>query len=73
MARKRGQEGTVLVEIWLNQEGQQSQLNILQSSGINSLDQAALNAAQTWQFEPYYVAGHKTQSRVQIPIEFALR
>lgn len=72
IARKRGQHGTVWLEIWLDDQGQQSKLSIMQSSGVDVLDRAALKAVAGWHFQPYIVNGAGAVSRVQIPVEFAL-
>jgi len=72
VARKRGQQGTVWLEIWLDQWGKQSKLSVMQSSGIKVLDQAALKAVSNWHFQPHRVDGQGIASRVQIPVQFAL-
>ena len=72
VARKRGQQGTVWLEIWLDQWGKQSKLKVMKSSGINVLDHAALQAVANWHFQPHRVNGQGTASRVRIPVEFAL-
>ena len=73
LARKRGQQGTVLLEIWLDEWGKQSRLSVMKSSGIKVLDEAAIAAVSNWQFEPRNQNGINTKSRVRIPVEFALR
>ena len=72
LARKRGQEGTVWFEIWLSDLGEQTSLVITESSGITSLDHAALKAITSWQFLPYQFEGIAIASRVRIPVEFVL-
>ena len=71
-ARRRNQQGTVLLEVRLDERGQQRGLAVLRSSGIASLDRAALEAVATWRFNPQQHNGVAVPSRVQIPIEFAL-
>ncbi len=72
LARKRGQEGTVWLDIVLDAQGTQAQLHILKSSGVAMLDTAALSAVSRWRFRPYEVSGIGRPSRVRIPIEFSL-
>lgn len=72
LARKRGQEGTVWLDIVLDAQGTQSQLHILKSSGVAVLDTAALSAVSRWRFRPYEISGVGRPSRVRIPIEFSL-
>ena len=71
-ARRRNQQGVVLVEVRLDERGQQRSLNVLRSSGVDSLDRAALEAVAKWRFRPETSNGQAVPSRVQIPIQFAL-
>lgn len=71
-ARRRNQQGVVLLEVRLDARGQQRSLNVLRSSGVDSLDHAALEAVAKWRFRPETSNGQAVPSRVQIPIQFAL-
>src|SRR3989344_591387 len=71
-ARRRNQQGVVLVAVRLDERGQQRSLNVLRSSGVDSLDRAALEAVAKWRFRPETSGGQAVPSRVQIPIQFAL-
>jgi|GEM_PF-1189284 len=71
-ARRRNQQGIVRVEVSLDERGNQLKLTLVRSSGIESLDQAALEAVTQWRFRPEVVDGRTVPSRVEIPIEFAL-
>ena len=72
LARKRGQQGTVWIDIWLDAQGRQTRLDIIDSSGLALLDQAALGAVREWRFRPHRINGVQVASRVRIPIEFSL-
>ncbi|GAB2509195.1 energy transducer TonB [Microbulbifer agarilyticus] len=72
LARKRRQQGTVVVEVQLDQAGAQMVRRLLRSSGVDSLDEAALKAVAKWNFLPYREGGRARVSRVQLPIRFAL-
>jgi protein TonB len=72
IARKRGQEGVVWLDIWLNAQGHQVKLALLKSSGLQVLDSAALSAVKRWQFKPRVIDGIARASRVHIPVEFSL-
>jgi protein TonB len=72
LARQRRQQGTVVVEVQLGKAGEQLQRRLLQSSGILSLDRAALAAVESWEFLPYRQNGSARLSRVQLPIRFTL-
>ena len=72
LAKRRNQQGVVLLEVRLDERGQQRALQIVRSSGVESLDEAALEAVAAWHFRPETEDGRAVPSRVQIPIEFAL-
>jgi protein TonB len=71
-ARRRNQQGIVRVEVRLDERGNQLALTLVRSSGVESLDQAALDAVTRWRFRPEVIDGRAVPSRVEIPIEFAL-
>ncbi|MCY1271979.1 hypothetical protein D9M68_249420 [compost metagenome] len=71
-ARRRNQQGVVLVEVRLDSRGGQRALKVLRSSGVDSLDRAALAAIAGWRFRPETHNGKAVPSRVHIPIQFAL-
>ncbi len=72
LARRRNQQGVVLLEVRLDALGQQRSLNVLRSSGVESLDRAALQAVAAWRFNPETTDGQAVPSRIHIPIQFAL-
>lgn len=73
VARRRGQQGTVLLEILLSETGKQMQLSIVRSSGFQSLDDAAKVAVADWKLAPYRMNGIAMSSRVQVPVEFMIQ
>ncbi|WP_413284092.1 TonB family protein [Vibrio sp. MA40-2] len=72
LAKRRGQQGKVLVEVWIDQKGQQIKQFIVDSSGYSTLDEAALNAISNWQFTVSVEQGYSIAHRVQIPVTFKL-
>ncbi|PSJ46352.1 hypothetical protein C7H85_06865 [Zobellella endophytica] len=71
-ARRRGLEGTVIVEVWLDERGQQVKRLLAQSSGVKVLDQSALKAIAKWRFSAYVENGQALAHRVHIPVRFKL-
>ncbi|MDH4560393.1 energy transducer TonB [Pseudomonas sp. BN411] len=71
-ARRRNQQGLVLVEARLDADGHLRELRLLRSSGVESLDRSAMDAVANWRFRPETQNGLPVPSRVHIPIEFAL-
>lgn len=73
VAQRRGQQGTVWLEILLSESGKQLKLSITRSSGVESLDNAAKVAVAEWKFAPYRMNGMAVLSRVQVPVEFVIQ
>ncbi|MFP2768476.1 energy transducer TonB [Oceanisphaera sp. KMM 10153] len=71
-ARRRGLEGTVLVEVWLDEQGKQTKRLLARSSGVSLLDKTALKAIAKWRFSAYVENGRGIAHRVHIPIRFKL-
>ena len=72
LAKRRGQQGTVWLEVWLDAAGEQIKREITASSGVNILDQAALKAVSSWEFLPFSQEDITISSRVKIPVQFVL-
>jgi protein TonB len=72
IARKRGHEGKVLLEVLVNPDGKVGDVRVLDSSGHGVLDRAALKAVKRWLFEPGTRGNEKVAMWVKIPIRFQL-
>lgn len=73
LARKRGWQGQVMVEVWINAQGQQTKQIIIHSAGHKMLDQAALKAIKNWQFSSSTENQKAVAHRVRIPVNFQLK
>jgi len=71
-AKRRNIEGTVLVEVWIDELGKQVKQLIINSSGHEALDNAALAGIAQWQFSRQQADGQAIAHRVQVPINFEL-
>jgi periplasmic protein TonB len=71
-ARRRGQQGTVRLKITVSPGGRATEVSLQQSSGFDLLDQAALRAVTTWEFEPARVGAIRVASRIEVPVRFKL-
>jgi periplasmic protein TonB len=71
-ARRLRQEGTVQLRVLVSPSGSASTVSIASSSGVASLDQAALRAVQRWRFKPAQRDGVAVVATVQVPIRFKL-
>jgi len=73
MAKRRGYQGTVLLEVLVNKAGKVNDLRILQSSGYRILDRSALQSVKTWLFEPGSIGDQKVDMWVRVPVRFELK
>lgn len=72
LARRRGEEGQVLLRVLVSTAGRAAQLELQQSSGSPLLDEAAQTAVRQWKFIPAQRGGVAVESRVLVPIVFRL-
>lgn len=73
LARRRGQQGTVMVRVRVSQEGKPLEVSLQKSSGFALLDAAALEAVQRWTFKPATAGFLPVASTVEVPIRFRLQ
>ena len=73
LSRKRGQEGTVTLQVLVNSEGNVERLEIDISSNFSLLDRAALAAVRKWSFEPGRRGEQKVPMWVRVPVTFKLK
>lgn len=70
LARRRGLEGTCIIEVVMNTRGDVIRLALKQSTGHSMLDNAALNAVRNWKFiAPTGISG---PSKALVPVRFTL-
>lgn len=72
-ARRRGQEGRVLLRVEVLPSGEAGQVEVMASSGVVSLDRAAADAVRRWRFRPAQRGGVPVRATVQVPVRFALK
>lgn len=73
MAKRRGYEGEILLNVLVNSKGMVSEIKIQHSSGHSSLDTAALTTVKDWLFTPATFGGRPINMWVNVPIEFRLK
>lgn len=72
-ARRRKQEGVVLLFVEVNEKGQPLHVRIKKSSGVSSLDKSALSTVKKWRFLPARKNNIAVVAPVIVPIRFQLR
>lgn len=69
-ALRRGEAGTVVLQVQVDQTGQAVDVDIARRSGSRELDRAAIEAVRDWRFKPALRNGKPVTSVVQLPIAF---
>ena len=71
-ARRRRQEGVVLLLVRVTAQGRASHVALKQTSGFKLLDEAASASVLTWNFEPARVGPDAIESDIEVPVRFRL-
>jgi len=71
-ARRRGFEGLAVVRARVSKDGRCLGAWIIESTGCEILDAAALDAVRGWAFEPARRGGERIEGEIDLPIRFAL-
>lgn len=69
-AMRRGERGTVLLQVQVDAQGQPTAVDVVQSSRSRTLDREAARAVRNWEFSPAMRGGRAVPSKVLVPIEF---
>jgi protein TonB len=72
IARKRGYQGNVVLEVLIDKRGKVLDLVIFSSSGHSILDKTAIASVKKWLFEPGMRGSDKIEMWVRVPIRFKL-
>lgn len=72
IARRRGYEGQVVVDVFVLRDGKVGDLKLSHTSGYEVLDKSAINTVKDWIFVPQKNNGEPVSSWVKIPIKFKL-
>ncbi|TXI58704.1 MAG: energy transducer TonB [Limnohabitans sp.] len=72
MSRRQGEQGTVVLRVFINTEGRADKAEIRTSSGYSRLDEAALETVKRWRYVPGKRAGVPEAMWFNVPIRFVL-
>lgn len=72
LARRRGLEGTVRLEVRVSAEGIPTAVRVRESAGHEALDEAAMTAVWHWRFVPARRGSEAVEGVVVVPIRFRL-
>lgn len=72
LSRRMGEQGTVVVRVFINTEGHAEKAEIRTSSGYARLDDTALETVKRWRYVPGTRAGVAEAMWFNVPIRFVL-
>ncbi|MBL0210774.1 MAG: energy transducer TonB [Holophagaceae bacterium] len=72
LSKRLGEEGRVILRVFVNPEGLAEQVEIRQSSGHPRLDLAALGTVRCWRFTPARRGLEPLAAWVLVPLSFQL-
>lgn len=73
LARKRGYQGRVVLEVLVKEDGSAGTVRLEKSSGHTLLDEAAIEAVKKWLFSPGKEGDKVVEMWVKIPVRFRLK
>ncbi|HEY8025035.1 MAG TPA: energy transducer TonB [Burkholderiaceae bacterium] len=73
ISRALGEQGCVLLDVYVEMDGTVGEIRLHQSSGFDRLDQSALRAVRQWRFKPARQGGKQVATWYVQPITFNLQ
>lgn len=73
LARRRGYQGKVLLEVLVRKDGKAGSIRLSKSSGYEILDRAAIKGVKDWLFHPAKRGDELVEMWVEIPIRFQIK
>jgi protein TonB len=71
-ARRRKEQGLVVLAVVVNEKGCPADVRVIQGSGFLLLDEAAITAVKQWLFDPARVGTMAVRSQVEVPVRFRI-
>ncbi len=72
LAKRRGYEGLVVLEVDVDEYGRPATVTLFAGSGHSLLDKAALRAVRKWHFQSGSINGIPQKMTVKVPVRFRL-
>lgn len=72
LARRKGEQGRVLLKVFVTAQGNPEKVLLEKSSGSELLDKSALDVVKTWKFIPASANNQAVSGVVIVPIKFSL-
>lgn len=71
-AQRAGEEGTVVVNVFVTQSGKPQRFNVAKSSGYPDLDDAAVATALNWKYVPAFRDGDSVADWAAVQVVYKL-
>jgi protein TonB len=71
-ARRKRQEGLVVLKVWIDIKGRSERVDVSSSCGFEALDQEAVRAVKNWRFRAAQFGGVAVRSVAEVPVRFKL-
>jgi periplasmic protein TonB len=71
-SRRLNEEGLVLLAVFIDEQGMPQRVEVVQSSGFDRLDRAAVAGVRRARFKPYIEDGRPMAGWARIPVPFTL-
>jgi len=72
LSRSEGEQGKVVLRVFVNASGGAERVEIRKSSGFDRLDEAARATVRRWRFAPARQGGEPVPAWVNVPVAFSL-
>ena len=72
IARKKGWQGRLLLNVRVSENGDVISVNVLKTSGFEILDKTSVETIKIWKFTPARIGGKNVEDYLNIPVSFKL-
>tara|TARA_B100001741_G_C16411441_1_gene531786 strand:+ start:186 stop:911 length:726 start_codon:yes stop_codon:yes gene_type:complete len=72
IARKKGWQGRLLLNVHVSKDGNVINLNVVKTSGFEILDKISVKTIRDWKFTPARIGGKNVEDSLNIPVSFRL-
>jgi len=72
IARKKGWQGRLLLNVHVSKDGNVINLNVVKTSGFEILDKISVKTIRDWKFTPARIGGKNVEDSLNIPVSFKL-
>ena len=72
IARKKGWQGRLLLNVSVNKNGDVTNINVVETSGFEILDKTSVKTIKNWKFIPARIGGKNIEDNLNIPVSFKL-